>query len=81
MTVHQEFSIKPDSSIVCTPKDIIKLTYIHCVCRLPKLEGIKMSVVIMEHGIMLTYVCQYLQIPNNHIQSGPCAKCKSWTEN
>ena len=29
-----------------------------------------LSVVIVEHGIILTYVCQYLQIPNNHIQSG-----------
>ena len=42
---------------------------IHCVCRLPKLEGIKM-IECSYCGIILTYVCQYLQIPNNHIQSG-----------
>ena len=29
-----------------------------------------LSAVIVEHEIILTNVYQYLQIPNNHIQSG-----------
>ena len=41
---------------------------IHCVFRLPKLEGIKM--IECSYCGTWTYVCQYLQIPNNHIQSG-----------
>ena len=30
----------------------------------------------MEHGIILTYVCQYLQFPNNHVRSGLVCNAK-----